>query len=166
MVFDVNMYFTRKARHITGGHQTDPTDSITYTLLFSRESMRLEFRSVVLKNLDVLADDIGNAYLNYYWFEMFLFVDGYFLVVKRAERWWLLDPCMDLNRSDHLEETIWIRKWWTWDSYILEMNQMCVLKKKIYRWYWVLVVFLVIWLWHASGFTFPIYDHGCFGKVI
>jgi hypothetical protein len=55
----------RKARLVAVGHMTDPPASITYASVVSRESMRIAFLIVAaLNDLDVLAADIGNAYLN------------------------------------------------------------------------------------------------------
>jgi Reverse transcriptase (RNA-dependent DNA polymerase) len=64
MVFDVKPDFTRKARLVAGGHMTDPPSAITYASVVSRESVRIAFLLAALNNLDVLAADIGNAYLN------------------------------------------------------------------------------------------------------
>ena len=64
MVFDVKADVTRKARLVTGGHLTDPPSSITYASVVSRESVRIAFLLAALNDLDILAADIGNAYLN------------------------------------------------------------------------------------------------------
>jgi len=64
MVFDVKMDFTRKARLVAGGHLTDPPASITYSSVVSRDSVRIMFLVAALNDLQVLAADIGNAYLN------------------------------------------------------------------------------------------------------
>ena len=64
MVFDIKPDFTRKARLVAGGHLTDPPSSITYASVVSRESVRIAFLLAALNGLDVLAGDIGNAYLN------------------------------------------------------------------------------------------------------
>ncbi|MGH7974682.1 MAG: reverse transcriptase domain-containing protein, partial [bacterium] len=64
MVFDVKMDFTRKARLVAGGHVTDPPATITYSSVVSRDSVRIAFLIAALNDLDVLAADIGNAYLN------------------------------------------------------------------------------------------------------
>ena len=64
MVFDVKADFTRKARLVAGGHLTDPPSSITYASVVSRESVRIAFLLAALNDLDILAADIGNAYLN------------------------------------------------------------------------------------------------------
>jgi hypothetical protein len=65
MIFDVKMDLTRKARLVAGGHTTDPPPSVnTYSSVVSRESVRIAFLVAALNDLDILAADIGNAYLN------------------------------------------------------------------------------------------------------
>jgi hypothetical protein len=64
MVFDVKMDFTRKAWLVAGGHLTDPPASITYSSVVSRDSVRIMLLIAALNDLQVLAADIGNAYLN------------------------------------------------------------------------------------------------------
>ena len=64
IIFDVKMNFTRKARFVAGGHTTDTPVSITYSSVVSRDSVRLAFLIAGLNDLDVLAGDVTNAYLN------------------------------------------------------------------------------------------------------
>jgi hypothetical protein len=65
MIFDVKMDLTRKARLVAGGHTTDPPPSVnTYSSVVTRESGRIAFLVAALNDLDILAADIGNAYLN------------------------------------------------------------------------------------------------------
>lgn len=64
MIFDVKMDFTRKARLVAGGHRTDPPTSLTYSSVVSRDSVCIAFLLAALNDLDILAADIGNAYLN------------------------------------------------------------------------------------------------------
>ena len=66
MIFDINMEvrFTRKARYVSGGHTTDPPSSITYSRVVSRDSIIIAFTLVDLNSVDIIAADIGNAYLN------------------------------------------------------------------------------------------------------
>ena len=56
VIFDVKMDFTCKARFVAGSHTTD--------IVVSRNSMRLPFLITGLNDLDVLAGDMTNAYLN------------------------------------------------------------------------------------------------------
>ena len=59
------MEFTRKARFVAGGHTTDTSASITYSSVVSRDhSVRLAFLISGLNDLNVLAGDVANAYLN------------------------------------------------------------------------------------------------------
>jgi Reverse transcriptase (RNA-dependent DNA polymerase) len=72
MIFDVKMDLTRKARLVAGGHLTAPPDSLTYSGVVSKESVRLGLMIAQLNKLQVLMTDIGNAYLNaevteHYW---------------------------------------------------------------------------------------------------
>ena len=63
LVFDVDMDFTRKARCVKDGHRTpDPTTS-AYAGVVSRESVRVALTYAALMNIEVMAADIHNAYL-------------------------------------------------------------------------------------------------------
>ncbi len=64
MIFDIKMDLTRKARLVAGGHRTDPPTSLTYSSVVSRDSVCIAFLIAALNDLQVLAADIGNAYLN------------------------------------------------------------------------------------------------------
>ena len=64
IVFDVKMDFTRKARFVAGGHMTDTPTSLTYSSVVSRDSVKIAFLIAALNDLDLMACDIGNAYLN------------------------------------------------------------------------------------------------------
>ena len=64
MNFEIKMDFTRKARLVAGGHMTDPPTHMTYSSVVARDSVRLAFLIAALNDLDLLAADIGNAYLN------------------------------------------------------------------------------------------------------
>jgi len=72
LVFDVKMDFTRKARLVANPHGGDGTaPSIlknspinTYASVVSRESVRIAFLLAALNELDLMAADIANAYLN------------------------------------------------------------------------------------------------------
>jgi len=64
-VFDVKMDLTRKARLVAGGHlNRNVPKHTTYSSVVSRESVRLCFMIAALHDLDILAGDVGNAYLN------------------------------------------------------------------------------------------------------
>jgi len=64
IIFDVKMDFSRKARFVAGGHKTDPPTSLTYSSVVSRDSVRIAFLIAALNDLNILAADIGNAYIN------------------------------------------------------------------------------------------------------
>jgi hypothetical protein len=64
MIFDVKMEFSRKARFVAGGHMNDPPASITYSSVVSRDSVQIVFLLAALNDVNLLATDIGNAYLN------------------------------------------------------------------------------------------------------
>lgn len=64
MIFDVKFDLTRKARFVAGGHKTEPPKESTYSSVVSRDSVRIAFLIAALNDLDILAADIQNAYLN------------------------------------------------------------------------------------------------------
>ena len=64
MIFDVKNFFTRKARFVAWGHLTDAPSSVTYSSVVSHDSVRIAFLVAALNGLDVMACDIGNAYLS------------------------------------------------------------------------------------------------------
>ena len=64
IIFDVKMDFTRKARFVAGGHMTEAPTSITYSSIVSRDSIKIAFLLAALNDIDVMACDISNAYLN------------------------------------------------------------------------------------------------------
>ena len=76
IVFDVKMDFTRKARFVAGGHTTEAPNSLTYSSVVSRESVKIAFLIAALNELDIMACDIGNAYLNAPCREKIWFVAG------------------------------------------------------------------------------------------
>jgi hypothetical protein len=76
IIFDVKMDFTQKARFVAGGHKTDPPTSLTYSSVVSRDSVRIAFLLAALNGLDILAADIGNAYINVDCREKVFFIAG------------------------------------------------------------------------------------------
>ena len=76
IVFDVKMDFTQKARFVAGGHMTVPPNSLTYSSVVSRESIKIAFLIAALNGLDLMSCDIGNAYLNAKCQEKIWFVAG------------------------------------------------------------------------------------------
>jgi len=63
MIFDVKCDLTRKARFVAGGHWTQASAQLTYSSVVTRESIRIAFLIAALNELDILAADIRNAYL-------------------------------------------------------------------------------------------------------
>jgi len=63
MIFDVKCDFTRKARFVAGGHWTDAPSQLTYSSVVTRDSVRIAFLIAALNDLDIMAADVGNAYL-------------------------------------------------------------------------------------------------------
>jgi hypothetical protein len=65
MIFDIKMdNLTRKARFVAGGHTTHKPESLTYSSVVSRESVRIAFLLAALNGLEICTADVGNAYLN------------------------------------------------------------------------------------------------------
>lgn len=65
MIFDVKIEgLIRKARFVAGGHMTDAPESITYSSVVSRDSVRIAFLYAALNGLSLWAADVTNAYLN------------------------------------------------------------------------------------------------------
>ena len=60
LIFDIQIYLTRKARYVTRGHLDDSTFSITYTRVDSRDSICIVLLIAALNNLETLASDIKN----------------------------------------------------------------------------------------------------------
>jgi hypothetical protein len=69
---------------------TDPPVSITYASVVSRESVRIAFLIAALNDLDVLAADIGNAYLNARTKEKVYNICGGSLAMSMLGEWLLL----------------------------------------------------------------------------
>jgi hypothetical protein len=63
MIFDVKCDLIRKARFVAGGHWTEASSQLTYSSVVTRESIRIAFLIAALNELDILAADVGNAYL-------------------------------------------------------------------------------------------------------
>ena len=62
--FDVKIGdLTRKARFCANGNETNSKES-TFSAVVSRDTVRLFFLLVALKNLDILSANIQNDYLN------------------------------------------------------------------------------------------------------
>jgi hypothetical protein len=64
LIWDVKMDFTRKYKMVANGAMTEAPASLTYSSVVSRDSVRLAFLIAELNDLDIMACDVGNAYLN------------------------------------------------------------------------------------------------------
>lgn len=65
IIFDVKLGegFRRKARFVGDGHKTETPNSVTYSSVVSRDSVRIMLMIAALNELDVEGADIENAYL-------------------------------------------------------------------------------------------------------
>ena len=63
LVFDVKIDFTRKVRWVTDGHRSPNPTTLAYAGVVSRESVRVGLTYAALMDLQVMAADIQNAYL-------------------------------------------------------------------------------------------------------
>jgi hypothetical protein len=63
MVFNAKMDFTRKARWVKDGHKHPDPESSSYAGVVLRQSVRIALIYAALNDLEVLAADIQNAYL-------------------------------------------------------------------------------------------------------
>ena len=65
MIFNIKMgkNFRRKAHMVVGGYQTTSPNTLAYSSVVSRDSVRITLTLATLNNLQVLACDIQNAYL-------------------------------------------------------------------------------------------------------
>lgn len=63
LVFDLKLDMTRKARYVAGGHLTNVPASMTYSSVVSRDTVRIGFFIAALNDLNILAGDIQNAFL-------------------------------------------------------------------------------------------------------
>ena len=56
--------FRRKARWVADRHNTESPESVTYSTVVSRDSVRIMLLIAALNDLDVMGADVQNAYLN------------------------------------------------------------------------------------------------------
>mmetsp|Transcript_2147 Transcript_2147/g.3294 ORF Transcript_2147/g.3294 Transcript_2147/m.3294 type:complete len:1178 (+) Transcript_2147:1032-4565(+) len=76
IIFEIKMDFTRKARLVAGGHKTAPPTELTYSSVVSGESVRIGFLLAALNDVDIVAADVGNAYLNAFTKEKVYIITG------------------------------------------------------------------------------------------
>jgi hypothetical protein len=65
-VFDVKQSLKRKARLVAGGHMTAPPKDSVYSGVVSLRSLRIVSFLAELNGLELMAADVGNAYLEAY----------------------------------------------------------------------------------------------------
>ena len=63
LIFDVKMDFTRKARFVANGAKTPDLQDSVYAGVISRETVRIALTYAALNDLQIMAGDIQNAYL-------------------------------------------------------------------------------------------------------
>ena len=63
LIFDVKMNFERKSRWVKDGHKSPDPETSSYAGVVSRESIRIMLTYAALMEVDVVAADIRNAYL-------------------------------------------------------------------------------------------------------
>ena len=63
-IYDVKFDGRRKCRLVAGGHMTDPSSDEVFSGVVSMESVRVCFVVGKLNDLEIVAGDIGNAFLN------------------------------------------------------------------------------------------------------
>jgi hypothetical protein len=63
MIFDVKCDLTRKVQFIARGHWAEAPTQLTYSLAVMQISVRIAFLIAALNDIEILAADIGNAYL-------------------------------------------------------------------------------------------------------
>ena len=65
MVFDIKLRsLAHKAWYVAGGHQMDPPKDTTYLSVILRDSVWITFLAATLNDLNILAADVQNTYLN------------------------------------------------------------------------------------------------------
>ncbi len=92
MIFDVKQTGQRKSRFVAGGHLTDPPKESVYSSVVSLRSIRIICFLAELNGLELMAADIGNAYLEAYTKEKVAFIAGpefgplagHTLIIKKA----------------------------------------------------------------------------------
>ncbi|MEM1010203.1 MAG: reverse transcriptase domain-containing protein, partial [Myxococcota bacterium] len=92
MIFDVKQSGKRKARFVAGGHMTNPPKDSVYSSVVSLRSIRLVTFLAELNGLELMAGDVGNAYLEAHTKEKVCFragpefgeLEGQIMVINKA----------------------------------------------------------------------------------
>jgi hypothetical protein len=110
LVFDIKSdTLARKARFVAGGHRTDPPKESTYSSVVSRDSVRLFFLLAALNDVDVLACDIQNAYINAETKEKIWFHGGDEMGSDKGKVIVIVRALYGLNRLVRVGVNIWHR---------------------------------------------------------
>ena len=64
MVLDIKRDLTQKARLVVSGHLKDPQKESVFSSVVTRDSILITFSYAALNDLDILAGDVQNTYLN------------------------------------------------------------------------------------------------------
>ena len=75
-VFDVKFDLRHRARLVAGGNWTSPRGEDTYSSVVSTDSLRLAFFIAELNHLQIIATDVGKAYLHGYTKEKVYIIAG------------------------------------------------------------------------------------------
>ena len=76
LIFEVKPDLCWKARYVAEGYRSKPPTAMSYASVVGRGSVRIGFLLATLNNLDVLAGDIQNAFLNAPCAEKVYFIGG------------------------------------------------------------------------------------------
>jgi hypothetical protein len=108
MVYDVKIDLTRKARLVAGGHQTDVPKESVYSSFVSRDSVRFALMIASLNNLNVLAADVQNAYLNATKEKCYTIAGPEFGPENEGRPVLITRALYGLRSSGHIGEIIWL----------------------------------------------------------
>ena len=64
IIFEIKLDFMWKAHLVAGGHKTDPPAQLTYSSVISGESVQIAFLIAAFNDINLMATDVGKAYLN------------------------------------------------------------------------------------------------------
>ena len=63
LVFEIKLDMTRKSQYVAGGHLTDLPTHMTYSSVFSCETVCIGFLVTAVNELYIVSEDIQNAFL-------------------------------------------------------------------------------------------------------
>jgi Reverse transcriptase (RNA-dependent DNA polymerase) len=86
MIFDVKMEgLVRKVWFVAGGHTTKTPQSLTFASVVTRESVRLGFLIAAMNELEIVAADVRNTYLNADCWEKIWFIASPAFATKKGK---------------------------------------------------------------------------------